>query len=340
MSQTTSTTTIDGVAYHLTDLRSVINIARDMPRHARGWANESWFIVANLEAGLERLGFQLHVLLMDLPTGAAVSLNVNIVNETAGWSHALEYVHRLDDIEISTERFSIVTPALRFEGSPSRLDLHLEGERVALDISAKAAAPPVLMNGQGQTLFIDVDQYEYAFPAMVTTGSVMTDEGHYQVSGISWFDRQWGNLPDFFAHAPANGESAPSMNWMWSNVQLDNGTNIALGQVRDGIHHNLFLGLTAADRHGTHLVVNTAEPLETSEYWTSPRTGRRYPTRCVFRAPQIDTELIIEVGYKDQEIVSKVGGMTKYEGASAVSGRYQGKPVSGRGYLELVGLWG
>jgi len=31
--------------------------------------------------------------------------------------------------------------------------------------------------------------------------------------------------------------------------------------------------------------------------------------------------------------------LTKYEGASAVSGTYGGKPVHGYGYVELVGPW-
>jgi hypothetical protein len=77
------------------------------------------------------------------------------------------------------------------------------------------------------------------------------------VSGISWFDRQWGDLPEFFAGSPSgDGQALDSMNWLWSNVQLDNGTNIALGQVRDIQNHKLFLGLTAVDSEGTHLVVN------------------------------------------------------------------------------------
>jgi predicted secreted hydrolase len=210
---------------------------------------------------------------------------------------------------------------------------------VSLDISGVTTAPPVLMNGQGQTLFIDVDQYEYAFPAMATTGSIVTETSTYEVSGISWLDRQWGDLPDFFSGAPADGGAFDTMNWMWSNLQLDDGNNIALGQVRDIANHKIYLGLTAVDPDGTHVVVNVAEPLETGEHWTSPVTGRRYPTRCVFRAPQVGAELIIEVPYKDQEIVSKVGGMTKYEGATVITGTFRDQAITGRGYLELVGRW-
>jgi len=45
------------------------------------------------------------------------------------------------------------------------------------------------------------------------------------------------------------------------------------------------------------------------------------------------------VPYKAQEIVSSEAALTKYEGAAVVTGTYQGEPVTGQAYLELVGDW-
>jgi predicted secreted hydrolase len=199
------------------------------------------------------------------------------------------------------------------------------------------------MNGQGQFFFIDVsEQYEYAFPAMRTTGTVVLDEVTYQVSGTSWLDRQWGALPGVFAAAPggaqalgANGAAPKVMNWIWTNPQLDNGVNVTTAQIRDMI----YIMLTAVHPDGTHVVVPRIEPVQTSEHWTSPATGHRYPTRCVFRAPQINAELIIEVPYKQQEIVYSVNILTKFEGSATVTGTYQGEQVTGHAFLELVGNW-
>lgn len=61
------------------------------------------------------------------------------------------------------------------------------------------------------------------------------------------------------------------------------------------INDKIYMALTAVHPDGTHIVVPRTEPVETSEYWTSPVTGHRYPTRCILRAPQIETELTIEV---------------------------------------------
>jgi predicted secreted hydrolase len=129
------------------------------------------------------------------------------------------------------------------------------------------------------------------------------------------------------------------MNWIWTNPQLDNGVNVAAAQIRDMINDKIYIMLTAVHPDGTHVVVPRIEPAEMSEYWTSPATGHHYPTRCVFRAPQIGTELIIEVPYKQQEIVSSVDILTKFEGTATVTGTYQGQPVTGHGFLELVGNW-
>jgi predicted secreted hydrolase len=200
----------------------------------------------------------------------------------------------------------------------------------------------MLMNGQGQCVLLDVnEQYEFALPSMVTSGIVVLEGMIYEVDGISWLDRQWGGLPRFFADPFTIGvDGFSSMNWIRSNAQLDNGVNIALAQVRDMHDHKIYLALTAVHPDGTHIVVPAIDPVEAGDYWTSPVTGRRYPTRCVFRATQIHTELIVEVPFKEQEIVSSVSAaFTKFQGAATITGTYQGLEVFGRGYLELVGNW-
>jgi hypothetical protein len=42
---------------------------------------------------------------------------------------------------------------------------------------------------------------------------------------------------------------------------------------------------------------------------------------------------------REQEIVSKIPMLHKYEGASSMHGTYGGKDVTGVGYVELVGVW-
>lgn len=341
--------TVDGVTYQVTESRTVLDIDRDLPWHSGRWPMDSWFIVSNLEADGQRIGLQVHFLIQTMPNGVdVVQLNVVVVNETAGVSRNFEYLYPLEQVELSTDRMDIRTPELTFTGDRNGCALSVKGQGVRIELTTTTAAPPLLMNGQGQFFFIDLDeQYEFAFPAMPTTGTVVIGETTYQVTGASWLDRQWGGLPGFFAAGLGDGAQAPGadgappkiMNWIWTNPQLDNGVNVAAAQIRDMINNKIYLVLTAVHPDGTHVVVPRIEPVEMSEYWTSPATAHRYPTRCVFRVPQIDTELIVEVPYKQQEIVSSVDILTKFEGTATVTGTYQGQPVNGYGYLELVGNW-
>jgi predicted secreted hydrolase len=342
--------TVDGVTYEVAESRSVVDIDRDGPWHSGRWPAESWFIVANLDSGGQRLGLQLQFQIQTPPTGTeVVQLDVVVVNETAGISRNFEYLYPREQVELSADRMSISTPELTFSGDRHGCAVSLRGKDARIDITTTTAAPPVLMNGQGQFFFIDVsEQYEFAFPAMPTTGTVVLDEVTYPVTGTSWLDRQWGALPGVFAagagddaRAPAAHDAPPAkvMNWIWTNPQLDNGVNVAAAQIRDMINDKIYIMLTAVHPDGTHVVVPRIEPVEMSEYWTSPATGHRYPTRCVFRAPQIGTELIVEVPYKQQEIVSSVDILTKFEGTATVTGTYQGQQVTGHAFLEFVGNW-
>jgi hypothetical protein len=43
--------------------------------------------------------------------------------------------------------------------------------------------------------------------------------------------------------------------------------------------------------------------------------------------------------YKEQEIVSDIDILTKFEGTATVTGTYQGQQVTGTAFLELVGDW-
>ncbi|MFE4612057.1 lipocalin-like domain-containing protein [Streptomyces niveus] len=342
--------TVDGKTFEVAEPRSVVDIDRDLPEHSGRWPNESWFVVANLDSGEQRIGLQVHFLVQRLPAGTDMAqLNVVVVNESIGTSRVVEYIHPLDQVEVGTDRLNLTTPELTWTGDRNGYTLSVKGDDVSIDLTANSSGPPLLMNGQGQMLFLGLDeQYEFAFPAMNTIGTVVLDSQSYDVTGTSWLDRQWGGLPSFFAdslgRAPeatqAGGEPPASpMNWMWICPQLDNGVNIGLAQLRDMVNQEIFLALTAVHPDGTHIVAPTMLPVEATDPWTSPRTGRSYPTRCVVRAPQIDTELIIEVPYKEQEIVSKEPSLTKFEGAAVVTGTYQGQRVTGRAYLELVGDW-
>jgi hypothetical protein len=160
--------TVDGVTYQIAESRSVLDIDRDLPWHAGRWPLESWFIVSNLDSAGQRIGLQVHFIIQTRPSGVdVVQLNVVVVNETAGVSRNFEYMYPIEQVELSADRMHVSTPELTFSGDRRGCTVHVTDQHAGIDITTTTAAPPVLMNGQGQLFFIDLDeQYEFAFPAM------------------------------------------------------------------------------------------------------------------------------------------------------------------------------
>jgi predicted secreted hydrolase len=162
---------------------------------------------------------------------------------------------------------------------------------------------------------------------MAATGTLTVDGQAMPVTGIAWMDHQWGNF------LSAGG------GWDWFAVQLDDRTELTGSVVRDDTGRPVLVYGTYVDAEGrsTHLGPEAfgAEPLAS---WTSPRTGATYPSgwRLTTRGPAIQIDL--KPVLLDQELDTRQStGVAYWEGAVHVDGTKDGRPVKGRGYVELTG---
>ena len=91
---------------------------------------------------------------------------------------------------------------------------------------------------------------------------------------------------------------------------------------------------TWVDRAGTVQALSARQvSVEVTDHWRSP-AGVRYPSAWRLSVPQLGLELAIHPLLADQEL----GTTPRYwEGAVDVRGTRAGEPLSGRGYVELVG---
>src|SRR5258708_13023993 len=100
-------------------------------------------------------------------------------------------------------------------------------QRVSVDLMLAHQGPLLANLGTGILPFYGDINYEYALPSMKTPGSVVIDGKRYQVEGVSWFDRQWGQMASsFWAH----------MKWSWMGISLANEARISLCDVI--VRHN------------------------------------------------------------------------------------------------------
>lgn len=335
---------VNGKDYVMDDMRKLVTIEKNNAFMKA--PTESWYVAAHLNRKTDRIVLQYHLLIMSAEgMPSVVSLNINLVNEAKELCKSLELAFPLEALQISTDRFFVEGPDFQFSGDADSVHCAYHGADCQIELACKTTRPVLKYLGEGFGDFLGAEQYGYSFPAMDAHGQIALDGVAYLVDGIAWYDRQWGDLPDYFLNASMKGEEMGSAENKVStgrttfyNPQLSNGVAMSLGEVYRDLENIYTYNATISEPDGTIILVELTPP-ECSEYWTSPTTGHRYPTKFKFTLAPVNCELTIEVPYKPQQIVSGRGGMTKYEGAAKVSGTYKGEPVTGDCYVELLGDW-
>src|ERR1700730_10672332 len=293
-----------------------------------GVAQDSWFVVSHLTSGNNRLDVLVHYIRLTPPQGPVIQAIVSVLDPVSGKSLGEEKDYKISETTFSAASLDVRTPSGGLTGRTHEMHVTGQFSRIQLDLTLAQQGPLLANLGTGILPFYGDINYEYALPNMKTTGSVVVDGKRYQVDGVSWFDRQWGQMePSFWAHKQ----------WSWMGISLDNGDRISLWDIIDGDKERAFATLLHPD--GRHEIVDV-EPLAAgaTSICKSRGTGKRYPTHWVVSIPTLKVRLRVEPLVREQEVVSPIG-IHKYEGASTVAGEMQGKPVRGHSVVELVGDW-
>jgi predicted secreted hydrolase len=170
----------------------------------------------------------------------------------------------------------------------------------------------------------------YSLTRLASTGALRLGGKTWKVSGESWMDHEFGT----------NQLTDNQAGWDWFSVQLDNGVELMLYRMRnrDGTIDPHSSGTIIERDSGTrHLTITefTAMP---GRRWTSSKTGTSYPVEWTIALPGHSTELRVTPLLDEQELVTtRSTGIAYWEGAIEIQGMWEGRPVTGRGYLELTG---
>jgi predicted secreted hydrolase len=179
------------------------------------------------------------------------------------------------------------------------------------------------------------DEYSHyvSIPRLAASGTLDLGGRAESVSGIAWFDHEFGpgGLPEDLA------------GWDWFSVQLSDGTELMLYRLRTkagGVSpysQGSFIG-----RDGVVVPLKAADfDVAATGAWKSPRSGATYPAGWRLRVPSRRIDLSVAPKVPDQELVTnRSTRVTYWEGACAVSGSADGGPVTGASYAELTGYAG
>lgn len=204
---------------------------------------------------------------------------------------------------------------------------------VALDLVLEAGKPPVLQGESGLSRKGPEPgnaSYYYSHTRMPTTGTVVLGADTLRAAGLSWLDREWSTS------ALSDGQ----VGWDWFALQLDDGSELMVYALRtaDGSAHPLSEGVLV-DASGSRRALAWGTDIEVRETgrWTSPLDGTVYPSGWSIRVPSAGLELDVEPVIPDQELNL---AFRYWEGSVRVEGTASGRPVAGRGYVELTGYAG
>ncbi|HLY64104.1 MAG TPA: lipocalin-like domain-containing protein [Chloroflexota bacterium] len=196
----------------------------------------------------------------------------------------------------------------------------------AMDLHLSAVKPPVLHDGKGLISFGAAGDSYYYSRTRMQIGGTLTDHGQpVQVNGTAWMDHQWGNF------VSAGG------GWDWFSIQLDDQSEFMLFFLRnpDGKPSVPYGTYVAPDGSATVLGPQSF-PEQPTGSWQSRESGITYPSGWTVTAG--DTTLSLTPTVKDQELrTAESTGITYWEGDVTITGTKAGQPITGLGYVELVG---
>lgn len=177
--------------------------------------------------------------------------------------------------------------------------------------------------------------YYYSYTDLKSEGRIKTPESNsiIQVKGISWFDHEFGS----------NQLSKDQMGWDWFSLHLSDGHDLMIYFLRkkDGSVEQSSSG-TLVKRNGEAVHLKLSEiKLEVLDYWKSPKSGGKYPSKWRIKIPSFRIELELNPLVLSQELVTKEStGITYWEGAVLGKGISYGQPIICEGYVELTGYAG
>lgn len=298
---------------------------------------EWWYVTGNLRAQLREFGFQLTFFRLAKRPGAPESRA--LANSQIMMAH-----FALTDVSgqqfYQAERFAFVDQQLAsIEASPLalRLDdwqltaqdpqlkqmtLSAHDAQVSINLQLRDLAGIVAQGEQGfsaKTLDGQQASAYYSMPRFATQGSIQIGGQRFEVSGLSWLDREW-----------STSQLAPEqIGWRWFALQFEDGSDLMLYLLlrSDGSVDPASAG-TFRRADGSVRKYRQAEIQATpAQLWQAP-DGSAFPLSWSLNLPEVGA-IQVQAKLADQYFAQR---FRYWEGAVRVSGAR-----AGSGYLEQTG---
>lgn len=312
-----------------------------------GFRHEWWYFTGNLRTpGGRRFGYQLTFFRFALsPPGGPARRSRWAANQaymahfavTDVQGHRFRFYQRMSRGALGLAGASLgpfhvwVDDWSAEGGADSMLPVRLRAaeEGVTIDLLLDSKRPVVPQGDHGlsrKSAEPGNASYYFSMTRLATRGSVRVEGTSFPVEGISWLDREWGT----------STLGRDQVGWDWFALQLSDGSDLMYYRLRraDGGTDPVSAG-TIVRPDGSRKALSSADVrLDTLDFWKSPESGVRYPSRWRVAVPSERLDLEVIPRLADQELRTSV---RYWEGAVSVRGTARGDAVAGDGYVELTG---
>jgi predicted secreted hydrolase len=200
-----------------------------------------------------------------------------------------------------------------------------------VDLTLRPTREPILHGDSGLS-WKDGSKTEASYyatqPRMQTSGAITLGGLRRAVSGSTWMDHEF-----FSGATPREG-----MGWDWFSVRLSDGRDLMLYRVRrDGEAATIFG--TVIEAEGNYRPMDTTDlRMIEQEWWTSKRTGSRYPIAWEIELPAESLHIEVRPTLAEQEVdARRTVGFPYWEGLCDFDLEWDGASLQGEGYVELTG---
>lgn len=199
----------------------------------------------------------------------------------------------------------------------------------AIDLTLTQPSHPAMrVGGEGMTgIKQPQDMFYLSLTHMQAEGTLRIGAKSEAVQGAGWLDRQWGT-----------SWVVQNNGWDWFGLALDDGSELIVYRVRDNKTKAILQASATLLRADGTQVVEPAPRFVSSKPHKDPVTKITYPHHFEITLPTLGLSLRTQALF-DHQVIPVLGiGEGIWEGVVTVDGRNaQGKPLRGRGFMELVG---
>lgn len=322
-----------------------------------GYRTEWWYYTGNLRTEPQHsFGFQLTIFRRrispprslrswpDLPSRwrtSQIYLGHAAVTDVDGARHlfaesAARSALGLSGVRQSGDRTTVFLNKWSIDIQPEVHRLQAGGSDFSFDLQLHPLKPVVMHGDQGYSRKGDGTERAscyYSYTRLQSTGSIRLGEKVFAVKGYSWMDHEFSTAP-----------LQPGIDgWDWFSLQLADGSDLMIYRLRQaggGLHPASSGTLIEAGGEAVGLSASDFQ-VDVLHHWKSPHSGATYPSGWRLRVDRAAIDIVVNTRLSDQELqTGATTGVTYWEGSVSASGTAKGRPVEGKGYVELTGYAG